>query len=349
MPDTTQSGVSQVSSAPASDDSLTTEDDFQGLFDNGAFEAEKPELEGQQTDETPPAEGEGDETAPVVDETKPKEGEVEFDSLEDFLTKSNLDADAFRSLPVTVKIDGETKLVPLSDVLKSYQLEGHVNNKSIALSEQQKAFEAERAQAANYLRAQVQQAQNLGQMAQQQLLAEYQSINWDAIKQADPAVWTQKMIEFQQRQGQINQHLAQVEQLQAQEQQKAEQDRLSQLPKERDFLLEKKPEWADGQKFKTDQTAIATYARTIGFKDAELGNIFDHRFMMVLHDAARYAALQAAKPEAVKKVRAAPQMAKPGVRVNRSPGQAQALAAKQRFTANPRDEDAQAAYFETLA
>lgn len=357
---TTPQGVSQASAAPASDDfNVTTESDFQSLFDNGAFDVEKPELEGQQGEQQADEQTQGDEgqqgdegeqgDEPPAAATKKKDGDVEYDSLEDFLTKSNLDADAFRSLPVTVKIDGETKSVPLADVLKSYQLEGHVNNKSIALSEQQKAFEAERAQAANYLRAQVQTAQNLGQMAQQQLLAEYQSINWDALKGVDPGVWTQKMIEFQQRQGQINQHLQQVEQLQAQETQRTEQERLAQLPKEREILIGKKPEWADSQQYKSDQTAMSSYAKTLGFSDAELGNVFDHRFMMVLHDAARYAALQAAKPEAVKKVRAAPQMAKPGVRVNRSPAQSQALAARQRFNDNPRDEDAQAAWFEHLA
>lgn len=338
MADTTQPGVSQDSAA------LTTEDNFQNLFDKGAFEPPKPEA-------AQGAAPQGDAPAPEAEApagaAEPEE--PEYVSVEDFLAKQNLDADAFRSLPVTVKIDGQTKAVPLSEVLKSYQLEGHVNNKSIQLSEQQKAFEAEKAQAANYLRSQVTQAQQLGQLAQSELLSEYQRINWDGLKQADPAVWAAKQVEFSQRQAQINQHLQQASQLQAQEQQRTEQERLAQLPQERERLIQARPEWADAEKLKSDQTAMASYARQYGFTDAELSSVFDHRMMLVLHDAARYAQLQAAAPEAAKRVRAAPQMAKPGVRTNRDPAQAKIQQARERFQKNPRDEDAAADYFETLA
>ena len=41
-------------------------------------------------------------------------------------------------------VDGESKAVPLSELAKSFQLQGHVNNKSIALENERKEFEEQR-------------------------------------------------------------------------------------------------------------------------------------------------------------------------------------------------------------
>jgi hypothetical protein len=113
-------------------------------------------------------------------------------------------------------------------------------------------------------------------------------------------------------------------------------------------MLELIPEWKDPKTFESGRNDILTYGKQLGFSDAELGNIIDHRHMKILHDAARYAQLQAQKPESLKKVRAAPQMAKPGARSERDPKVAARTQAQQRFAANPRSPEAQAAYFDTL-
>ena len=72
--------------------------------------------------------------------------------------------------------------------------------------------------------------------------------------------------------------------------------------------------------------------------------------MELLHAAASFHALQAAKPEALKKVREAPpKVAKPGTRQTTDPSQAAKKAAAERFMANPHDIDAQVAYFQQFA
>lgn len=347
MTDTTQTGVSQQPIAPTP----STEDGFQSLFDRGAFEPEKPPVQ-----QAPPADPAAP-AAPVVedktaqpDPNAPKEEEAEeYQSLEEFLTKNEIDADGFRSLPVTVKIDGQTKQVPLSDVLKSYQLEGHVNNKSIELSNQQKAWETERTQAAQALQQQLQTAGTLATLARQQLLAEYQNVDWNKLRAEDPISWAVRNQEFNQKANAIDQHLAQVQNFQQQQAQQAQEAQAAALPKERDRMLEARPEWRDDTKFQAARTEISTYAQKLGYTPAELGAIFDHRYMLVLHDAARFAQLQAKSPDALKRVRAAPLMAKPGARTNRDPKQVASQQARERFERNSRDVDSGAAYFETLA
>lgn len=339
-----------MSAQPTTQAGVEPEDQFQSLFDAGAFEPGTNEL-AQPEAETSEPEGET-EPAKVAPEKPAKveaEEEPEYDSLEDYLAHAKLDPAAFQALPVTVKIDGETKLVPLSDVIKSYQLEGHVNNKSIELSNAQKQFETEREAAVNLYKQQLTQAQTLGQLAQAQLMGEFNQVNWGQLRQTDPVQWTALQLEFQNRSAAINQHLNEVAAAQTAQQQQLQQQQAALLPKERDKMLERVPEWRDPAKFDADRKTMSSYAKNLGFSDAELSSVFDHRYMQVLHDAAQFRALQASNPETLKRVRAAPQMARPGTRTQRDPQQVAKQKAIERFNTNPRDLDAQAALFETLA
>lgn len=353
VPQTTQQGVSQ--SLPQN----AVEDQFQGLFEAGAFEPTKKPVETREEprarQETPaeiaareqPQEPEQAEQAQGEQETE-TEQEPQWASLDEYLTHAKLDPQAFQALPVTVKIDGEAKQVPLADVIKSYQLEGHVNNKSIELSNAQKQFEQERDAAVQLYRQQLGQAQTLGQLAQQQLMGEFNAVNWTNLRQTDPVQWTALQLEFQNRSAAINQHLKEVADAQQAQQQQLQQQQAALLPKEREKMLERVPEWRDQAKFDADRKSMSAYAKQLGFSDAELASVFDHRYMAVLHDAAQFRALQASNPETLKRVRAAPQMARPGTRTNRNPQTVAKQQALDRFAKNPLDQDAQAAAFEYL-
>jgi hypothetical protein len=363
MTDTTQTGVSQT---PVAESNAFADDQraFDGLADQGIL-GDAPldpreRRQDERTDERPDPRAADEQGATQGNEGEqtPPEGEEaqgeQYASLEEYFQKANVDFEAIRALPVTVKIDGQTKAVPLADVLKSYQLEGHVNNKSMQLSEAQRAFEAERQQAQAFVQSQFQAAQQLGQLAQQQLLGEYQAINWDQLRIADPAQWAVKQMDFQQRQAQIQNHLQQTQaaltQSQQQAQQQMQQQLAANLPKEQEKLIQYRPEWTDQIKFSADRTAAVSAGRKLGFSDAEISQWanWDSRFLIALDKIARFDALQAAAPEAAKRVRAAPPMARPGVRTNRNPAQATRQQARDRFVANPRDEDAGAAFFDTL-
>jgi hypothetical protein len=121
------------------------------------------------------------------------------------------------------------------------------------------------------------------------------------------------------------------------------------IAQERERLVQVVPEWQDPKAFTEAQGKMVNYARSLGFKDAELNQIYDHRYMRILHDAARYQELQAAKPQALKQVRQAPPMAKPGSRTDTNPQAAKRQQVMDRLNRNPRDADAQAAAFEFFA
>jgi hypothetical protein len=262
------------------------------------------------------------------------------------LTALKVDPESVRALPVTVKIDGIEKAVPLAEVIKSFQLEGHVNNKSIELSNQKVAFEQEQLAVRQLAQQQIQQNQQLGNLAMQMLNHDYQKVDWNSLRANNPAEFAAMQQEFQQRQAGIQQYLGQIQQQTALEAQQQQHNLQQQLAAENERLMGARPEWRDQKAFSKDREQMSQYARSVGFKDAELGQIFDHRYMLILHDAARYQALQAAAPQALKQVRQAPPMAAPGSRTESNPGEARRQQAIERFNRNPHDIDAQAAMFE---
>lgn len=335
-----------ASEPPPQTDRQTSEDSFQSLVDRGLLgEQYKKETAAADPVGTPEAHQADPAPAAAAEPEAP-----EYESFEDFAGKNKFEPESLYSLPVTVKIDGKSSLVPLKDVLKSYQLEGHVQEKSRALAEQRQAWESERTAAQQALGAQLSQAQTLGNLAHQQLLAEYQGINWNQLRAENPAEWAVRNQEFQNRANGIAAHLNQVQQHQAQLAAQQQQELTSKvIPAEQERMYEARPEWRDSTKFQADTAAMKQYASKLGFKPAELAGIYDHRIMIALHDAARYAALQAASPEALKRVRSAPQAVAPGSRQQRDPQAVAHQQARERLARNPRDSEAAADVFQRYA
>jgi hypothetical protein len=337
---------------------LTTEDAFQHFYDNGGLSDESRRQDEAQNTAQAGEEGaqraaEGVDDAQHVEGQQSQEG-AETDapayaSLNELLTAHKIDPESVMALHVTAKIDGKETQVPLADVLKSYQLEGHVNNKSIELSNQRTQFEQERQAARQLLQQQHQQNTALGNLAMQQLTHDYQRVDWNGLRANNPAEYAALQAEFQQRQGQIQGYLQAVNQAAAEEAQRQQQNLQQAIQGEREKLQAAIPEWRNEEAFTKDREVISQYARSLGFQDAELSQIFDHRYMRVLHDAARFRALQAATPQALKQVRQAPPMAKPGSRTDTNPTAAKRQQVMDRLGRNPRDQDAQAAAFELFA
>lgn len=320
---------------------------------------------------------------------KPAEGEEqgkEYESLDAYLKDQQLEPESFMALPVTVKVDGKEDAVPLGELVKGYQLASasyaRMNEaaqlKQTAQAEQtqfRESFGREQAQVRNALGVRIHQVETLLQSAQEQLLGEFQSITpqqWAQLRQENPGEYAALNAQFQQRQQSLQQQLQQVAAAKQQEAEQARQAALQALPQEREKLLAARPEWRDPTKGQAAQQAMMAAGQKLGFSNAELSSITDHRQIVALDMAARYAAiadaasklgvndtqllemasnyakLQAAKPGTLKRVRAAPKMAAPGTRQVRDPKGAALQNAREAWARNPRDENAAAAVFEQL-
>ena len=73
------------------------------------------------------------------------------------------------------------------------------------------------------------------------------------------------------------------------------------------------PEYSDPNKADQFKTDMRSSLRGYGFNDGEIGNLADHRFLMVVRDAMSYKSVKDKRPIAQKKVANAPKVVRAGV------------------------------------
>ena len=165
----------------------STLDRLEALFssEDAPQEPSEPQQEAKQAD-APATESET-EDAPEQDGETPNEYQLADVAKLLGADESLLDVDEDGSVMVKTKIDGEEGKVKFADLIKSYQLQGHVDKQVREAAEVKKQAQ-EYAQAIQQ-QAQVQQAV-VGKIAEakviEQQLAQYQGINWNALEDSDP-------------------------------------------------------------------------------------------------------------------------------------------------------------------
>jgi len=281
------------------------------------------ESKQQVPEETETESLEGD--APEADATDEiEESQIELPDLAAVLglEPDRLDVDESGNLLVRTKIDGKDGIAKFTDLIKSYQLEGHLNKQNMEVSEQRKALETKLAEIESQSQAKIQQLDDLANIAWGDLNAQYQSIDWAQLRVEDPAEFAAKSQEFQQRNAQIQSMFAQLQQQRTSQTQERNQ---TTLKNEGEKLLRAIPEWSDAGVAEKDRAAIRKFAGSVGFSSDEVNTLSDHRAVVVLRKAMLYDQLQQTKPEVTKKVRKAPKLVRPGQATSKADRNAESL------------------------
>ena len=209
-----------------------------------------------------------------------------------------------------VKVDNEELEVDVDELIKGYSRTSDYTKKTQALAEQRKAIEAEKAKVAEAARLRDQYAQRLQVI--EQMLTQSPQENLAELKETDPIGYAVKMAEQVEREKQlaaVRQERAQL----AQRQQYEQQERLkTHLAQEAERLQAAIPEMADEVKGEVVRKEIKDFARSIGFSEQELSQVYDHRAVLTLYKAMQYDKLQKSKPATAKRVAEAPKTLRPG-------------------------------------
>ena len=209
-----------------------------------------------------------------------------------------------------VKASGEEVEVELDELIKGYQQGADYTKKSQALAEQRKAIEAER-QHLEYVKQERQAYAQKLQALDSFLSQQNQGVNLDVLKETDPIGYAVAVAEQSQREKQLavvrneQQRLAQQQQS---EQQASLQNHLRQESEKLTSLI---PELATPQGDAV-RKQIRDYAKSIGWSDQELSQLYDSRAVVTLYNGMKYQQLQKSKPEVNKKLLAAPKMMRSG-------------------------------------
>ena len=298
-------------------------------------EAKEVDQEPQETPEEEPSE---EPTQAAEPEEEPSESEPEPDGEEDQealslsdiaeildIDESNLDIDEDGKVVLKTKIDGQEGKVRLKDAHTSYQIRGHLDNKTREATQLQEELKAKQAALEQVQSEKLQQAEEVIQVAFQELTNEFQSIDWNELKALDPAEWSVKRAEFQDRQSRLQDAFQKTQVQRAEQFQKQQQSVKELLAIENQKLVSAIEEWKNTDVAKKEYKETMSYLTDqYGFNDEDLygkwdtqGNLLqpgitDHRLVVIFRKAMLFDKLQTSKPEVTKKVRVAPKMVKPG-------------------------------------
>ena len=307
---------------------------FEGLMDTPANSTEQRagELEAEQVLEQ---EAEPQQETEQVEETVDDEAEVQEDDSQE------------EEPSYVIKAAGEEKEVPLSELIKGYQLGADYTKKTTEVAEQRKLVEAERAAIEEAKYARDSYAQRL-QAIDNFLTSQMPQEDLHSLKENDPIGYAVKVAELSEKKEQLQAIRAEQARI-AQEQQsdyaRAMSDRVAQ---EASKLAQVLPEFSDPAKGDNFRKEIRSYGKTLGFTEEELSQVYDSRHVLTLHKAMMYDKLQKSKPAITKKVNEAPRMLRAGTSGANKQSDAQKLQKQQSQLRNSGKVRDAAALFEQL-
>lgn len=269
------------------------------ILDTPTEEAQaQPEVREEEQQQEPAVEAQAEEHSDFEESDQSAEEAVDQEEAVEELPKYR------------VKANGEELEVTLDELLNGYSRTADYQKKTQSLAEQRKALEAERQKIEDTAKVRDTYAQRLQVI--EQLLSTEDTENLAELKDSDPIAYAIKVAERSEKEKQlaaVRQERARVQQEQAQQQQQyiqrhvqAEQEKLKTLI----------PEFKDEAKAEVIRQDIRKYAKSIGFTDQELSQVYDSRAVQTLYKAMMFERLQNGKSALSKKVASAPKTIKPG-------------------------------------
>lgn len=297
--------------------------------------------EGQaQVEETQPVEESEEETetaASVEDESgeedAPEEEPAEEQSEDEEEPKEEEQPQTF-----TVKVDGKDVDVTLEELQKGYSRTQDYTRKTQQIAEVRKQVEAE-TQAVRAERAQY--AQLLGAL-QAQLQATEPQVDLDRLYNEDPIEWVRQKEILRERQEKAYAIQAEQQRLAQLSQQERQQAMEQQLIAQKDALLAALPEWKDPKKAKAEKALVVETAKSVGFSEDDLKQVYDHRLVLLLRKAGLYDQMMSKRQGIKPVVSNGPRPAKPGA-AGRVSTTTESTRAKQRLAKTGRIDDAASA------
>jgi hypothetical protein len=196
----------------------------------------------------------------------------------------------------TVKIDGKDVKVTEPELVNGYLRQQDYTRKTMALAENDKQFRGYVAAVQSHeqeLRTERAQYAELLPVLSEQLAALKGQIGEPdpQLLNTDPVEYMRQRAVFddiQKREMAAAQEMQRLQHVSLEEQQK---QRAALLIKERELVKQRVPAWADDARWKQVTQTARAYAEELGYTEAEIREVLDHRAVMVLWQAARYASM----------------------------------------------------------
>lgn len=308
------------------------------------------EPENRKEGETPPTQESPESEQPVEVEASSEQAETEGESPEPEQTEETpaetSESNAVDpSTKLKTKIDGEEIEVTLEEALKGYSRTQDYTRKTQALAEARKAFETSEVPAVREERAQL--AASLQQL--EQIIDEVtpKEPDWDALRQANPTEFAAQWAQWDQHKKEraaLREKREEAERAVAADRSEAYKNHLE---AERVKLNDAIPEWKNVETAKAEKAELQKYALGLGFDEAALAQVTDHRVMVMLRKSMMFDKQQAKKPSIQERIERVKTATPGSAGVSRPPVSDQTRAL-QRLAKTGKQDDAAAAFLTML-
>lgn len=261
-------------------------------------ETEAVETEEVEATDEPEAVEEAEEDAGEAEQAEPEQ-----DDDEPAQEEADEEPQTF-----TVKVDGEDRSVTLDELTRSYAGQGYIQKRMQENAAKTKEVEGVYSDV-------MQMRENLAQLIQQvsqgDLLTPPKAPN-PATREKDPVRYMRERDAYDAAMREYNDQQQQLQQF-SQQQQEAQQRAMQayQAGQMRE-LAARLPELADPEKAPVIAKQLTEAGQSYGFAPEEIGQVMDHRALLILHDAMKYRQSQEMREKAAKKA----EQARPIVRPN---------------------------------
>lgn len=250
----------------------------------------------------------GSEPEPEDDEGEGGADEDEgADESEELEEDESEDEDHDPEPTYKVTVDGQEVEVTESELLAGYSRTADYTRKTQALAEQRKAVEAEARLIREVREAQAQRLAQIEEVLQGLQPAEP---DWDRLRQENPAEFAAQYAEHQRSKEQMARIRAAREQAEREALALRQRELQSVIAGERQKLVEAIPEWKDPEVASKEKAKLADFARSLGYTDNDLAQVYDHRLMVILRKAAKYDEIQQRKDKVTER-KVTPRQRKP--------------------------------------
>lgn len=255
------------------------------------FEQEAPVQKQEEVVSEEPINQESESDQPEVTDEMQTETEQETSDVSetDVSQEQTEDIQKEPDSTFTVKVSGQELKVTLDELKKGYSRDADYRRKTEELSFEKKQFQSETEQQRQDYSKRFTELNQILAFTQQQLNSEISNVDLNKLYEEDPVEATK--VERQIR-------LKKEKMMDAANKLQQEQTRQlnSYVQEQQKILAEKMPEFNDAQKASTTKNNLRNFLNSYGFKDAEIGQIYDHRIVMLVNDALKYRNVKNVKP-----------------------------------------------------
>ena len=249
---------------------------------------EQPTQESSNEEQPDVQEPQGEETEVESQEETSEEQEVASQEEQDEIPQE-------QNSTYKVKVAGQEFDVTLDELKSGYSRDSDYRRKTEELSFEKKNFLSETEKQRQDYSKKLNEVSQLAIEAKKQIDADLTSADLEQLYEDDPTEAARVEHRLRRKQEKLAANLSKLKE----EQTKQWNDVLR---GEQRKLINKLPEFADATKATSLKQNMITYLNGYGFNDTEVGQIYDHRIVMLVNDAMKYRNRQNSKPNLAKKI-----------------------------------------------